>query len=303
MAKSLIHNPHDALFKAALQNVNVAREFLMNYLPDDIKKILDFNQITYCPSKFLSAKLKESESDVLLKVNLAGKNAYLFILSEHQSTIDKWMPLRLLEYMCCIWDNHRKQQNNQGDLPAIFPLVFFTGKGPYTGMRAIWELCGSNDELMQKILQSPFHLVDVSQLPDEELLAQLRAGTLGFILRKRFKQQFRTSLKAIVANLNMLDLEKEERYLLELLHYLLNIDDEDANVDNLIELLHDELSPEVEKKMSSMAEKLREEGKEQQALRTAKILLKESFELSVIAKATGLSLTKIKALRKKLTGE
>ncbi len=72
--------------------------------------------------------------------------------------------------------------------------------------------------------------------------------------------------------------------MLELRHYLLNIDDEEVIVDNFIELLHDELSPKVGKQMSNLAEKLREEG----------------LDSGLIAKITKLPLARIKALQNKL---
>lgn len=47
MTRRIIHTPHDRFFKTSLQDPKVACEFLAMYLPEEIKKQLDFNSVTY----------------------------------------------------------------------------------------------------------------------------------------------------------------------------------------------------------------------------------------------------------------
>lgn len=206
MSHSHIQNSHDKLFKASLAHPEVAAEFLNLYLPESIKKELDFSTLSLSPTEFISKELQLSQSDVLFKALISGKEAFIYILAEHQSSIDKLMPFRLMQYMVCIWNFHIKQMGEKKalPLPVIFPLVFFTGSSPYKGMRTLWELCGDNAVLMHQILQSPFHLIDVGMLTEEELIKHPLAGTLGFVLRKQFKQHLYEELKKIAANIDVL---------------------------------------------------------------------------------------------------
>jgi recombination-promoting nuclease RpnB len=296
-------------------------------LPESIKKDLDFSTIEYCNTEFINKQLQLSQADVLFKVMIAGKEAYIYILIEHQSVVDKLMPFRLIQYMTCIWNFHIKQNDKKDvlPLPLIFPLVFFTGESSYTGMRTLWELCGDNAEAMREILQSPFHLVDVSTIPDEELTSHIWAGTLGFILRKKFKKNLYEQIKKIASNLNTIGLEKQGQYLLELFNYILNIDDSNLNADELLNIMHEELSPNVEKEIMSLAEQLIEkgeikgklegeikgklegelkgklEGKLEEKIETAQILLAEGIDPAFVAKATRLPIDQVKALQKKKT--
>jgi predicted transposase YdaD len=79
MNKPIIHNPHDKLFKTSLKYPEVAREFLEMFLPDDIKRQLDFNSINYCQTNFLDEKFNLSQADVLFQCKIANQLAYLYI--------------------------------------------------------------------------------------------------------------------------------------------------------------------------------------------------------------------------------
>ena len=61
-------------------------------------------------------------SDLVYRVRIQGKEMYFFLL-ELQSTVDKKMPYRLLEYMFEIWRRFDKKDK----LPIIIPCVVYTG--------------------------------------------------------------------------------------------------------------------------------------------------------------------------------
>ena len=161
MSKSTLHNPHDKLFRAAMQYPEVAHEFLDMHLPEYIKKNLDFSSITTCPNTFVDEDLKLLHSDVLLKALVSGSKTYFYILAEHQSKPDPLMPFRLIQYMVKIWAFHIKQskKNTTLPLPSILPLIFFTGIGQYTAAHTLWDLCGAQANIMQRIWTSPFLLL------------------------------------------------------------------------------------------------------------------------------------------------
>jgi hypothetical protein len=84
-------------------------------------------------------------------------------------------------------------------------------------MKAIWDLCGDQSEMMQKITCSPFHIIEIDTLSDEALTSHVLAGTLGFILRKKFKNNLHEELKKIAANLNTIGFTKHSQYMLHII--------------------------------------------------------------------------------------
>jgi predicted transposase/invertase (TIGR01784 family) len=87
MKKKEISNPHDKLFRASMQYPEVARDFLDAHLPIDIKSKIDMKTIIACPNTFIDEELKLTQSDVLLKSSMQGKEGYIYILAEHQSKL------------------------------------------------------------------------------------------------------------------------------------------------------------------------------------------------------------------------
>lgn len=307
MKKQKIQSPHDKLFRASMQYPEVAREFLELNLPESIKKGLDFSTIVTCPNSFIDEELKLLQSDVLLKALVFGEEAYLYILAEHQSKPDHLMPLRLMKYMTKIWDFHCKQSGTKKSLPlpVIAPLVFFTGKGKYNAAQTLWDLCGSQSETMRNILHTPFPLIDANTVSKDILTSHLWAGTMEVIMQNRFKQHIGHGLQEIAGNLNRLILEKDGQLVLELLTYIVNIDDEHRTIQELVDIIHDHLSPTVEKNIMTLADRLREEGRlekelefSQQMLEIAQRMLDEGSDIAFVVKVTQLPIDKIKALKK-----
>lgn len=301
-----IHNPHDKLFRASMQYPEVAKEFLDMHLPQSILKKLDLQSIVVCPNSYLDEELRLLQSDVLLKALVSNQNTYFYILAEHQKQPDKLMPFRLVKYMVRIWDAHYKEVGKKAalPLPVIFPLVFFTGSGDYHAARTIWELCGEQADIMQNIWCNMFALINANHIPEEKLTSHRWAGTVEFIMRNRFRQHLTHEIKKIANNLNYFFREKDGQLVLELLSYIVNIDDDHRNIQELTTIIHDQLSPEVEKEIMTLADRLREEGREEgelkQQLEIAQRMLTEGADEAFVVRVTKLPRDKIKALQKKL---
>lgn len=311
MKKKDISSPHDKLFRASMQYPEVARDFLEAHLPTDIKNKIDFKSIITCPNTFIDEELKLTQSDVLLKSNIEGKEGYIYILAEHQSKPDPLMPFRLLKYMIKIWDYHQShsKQKNGLPFPAIFPMLFYAGKNAYNAPKAIWELCGDQADLMHRILNEPFCLVDVNAASENELTSRLWSGTMEFIMRHRFRQHISQEIGLIAENINRLLLEEKSQFVLQLLSYILAIDEEHHTTKELIALMQSKLTPKAGDEIMSLAEILKEEGREEgreegaftKACNIAKQLLKEGTDPVFVAKITELSLEQIKNIQKTLS--
>ena len=75
----------------------------------------------------IEEELKDVFSDLIYKVSLNGKDAYLYFLFEHKSYPYKKIALQLLKYIRSIWELKMKQGEKE-KLPLIIPLVFYHGR-------------------------------------------------------------------------------------------------------------------------------------------------------------------------------
>jgi hypothetical protein len=62
---------------------------------------------------------------------------------------------------------------------------------------------------------------------------------MEFIMRNRFKEDPEHEIQKIAGNLNQLFHEKEKRLVLELLTYIVDLDDKHRNIQEFIAMIHD----------------------------------------------------------------
>ena len=99
-----IHGPHDALFRHVFSRTENAAGELRAVLPAALSARIDWASLRLVDGRFVDPELADRLTDLLFAANIAGREAFVYLLLEHQSTIDLLMPLRLLRYLLRIWD-------------------------------------------------------------------------------------------------------------------------------------------------------------------------------------------------------
>ena len=62
-----IQNPHDRLFRSAMTDKRVAKEFLETHLPSKVLKIVDLNSIELQKDSYVDEKLKLLMTDIVFQ--------------------------------------------------------------------------------------------------------------------------------------------------------------------------------------------------------------------------------------------
>jgi predicted transposase YdaD len=105
--------PHDALFKAAFETPEQAAALFKQLLPPSITEALAWDTLARESGTFVDPALRKRQSDLLFSVKLAdlenqraepNRSVLVYLLLEHQSSNDKDMLLRMLEYLVRIKD-------------------------------------------------------------------------------------------------------------------------------------------------------------------------------------------------------
>ncbi|EEB9697028.1 Rpn family recombination-promoting nuclease/putative transposase [Salmonella enterica subsp. enterica] len=183
----LINNtPHDALFKQFLMHPDTARDFLDIHLPAEIRGICDLDTLRLESSHFVEESLKEQYSDVLYSVKMQGTSGYIHILIEHQSTADKKMAFRMMRY--AIAAMYRLLKDENGPLPLVVPLLFYQGKTSPYPLSMNWLDMFALPKLARRIYSEPFPLVDITIIPDDDIMQHRRIALLE-LLQKHIRQR------------------------------------------------------------------------------------------------------------------
>lgn len=124
--------PNDGLIRHTFGQIPMAISFFQEYLPAEINSAVKWDEMKLLNSSFVDENLRQSESDLLYEVpwtdeaagpEAKGTKLLIYILFEHQSTLDPLMHIRLLEYLCRIWRRLAEKDARKALLPPIIPFV------------------------------------------------------------------------------------------------------------------------------------------------------------------------------------
>ncbi len=308
---------HDLFFKSSLQDIEIAKDFFKAHLPKKIQKMIDWETLHLENDSFIEEDFQTAFTDVLYQVKLKkqyGKEQiFLYILSEHQSTPDPLMAFRLWYYRCKIWDRFlkqidKKEQSDTLKLPLILNLVFYNGKQkPYPYTLNFFDLF-EDAALAQELYNAPAPLIDLSVIPDDELLTHGHVAAMELCHKHAYSRDLIPIIKALIQH-DLLQLIKTldgGKHISRLVKYALEYE-KDNYGSEIVTLLADAL-PDMKETIMSAADQLRQEGHNrgmQQGMQQEKIsiasnLLKEGLGEDLVTKATGLDTTTLANLKKEI---
>jgi len=182
----MVNNVHDALFKATFSQVEHAAGELQQMLPPRLARLVDFKTLALCPGSFVDEVFKERHTDLLFSVFIAGCKVFVYVLFEHQSTVDLLMPFRLLRYMVRVWEQFLAEHPDAKKLPAILPVVLHhseTGWTAATSFEGLFELDAETlAEVGPYLPRFRFLLDDISDESDEALQARAMSALGRLVL-------------------------------------------------------------------------------------------------------------------------
>jgi recombination-promoting nuclease RpnB len=301
MKKSIITNSHDQFFRESMKDKRVAKEFLATHLPPELCALMDMDQLVLQPRSQSNAVRRESIVDLLFKTAIAGKEAYIYLLLEHQSSPDPLMAFRILEYTVNAIRDHIKQHRTN-KIPLIIPLVIYHGQ-PYQFKRDVRDLVDAPKEIVEQYFLKPFQLVDLNEIQDEELKQHQWSGVMEFTLKHIFKRDMLPYLYDIAPLLKKLTQQDGKEFVGLVLQYIIGgaeISDDEA----LIDLINTEISDELGEKFMTAIEKWiqqgMEKGKLEGKLELVEKMLLNGVEPAFISKNTGITLNQVKEIQDKL---
>jgi predicted transposase YdaD len=184
-----IHNPHDALFKAIFKDKTAAAAEFKALLPHGITALLDFDHMAIDNTLFVDEKLRTGESDLLYRVPLKGQPelaAFVWLLFEHQSSNDRFIALRILEYMVYAWKQWRTENPKAQHLPMILPLVLQHDQQGWSTPLSFGALYPGPPELIEGLHDFlpnfKYILDDLTDQSEDELISRPGSDLLTVLL-------------------------------------------------------------------------------------------------------------------------
>jgi predicted transposase/invertase (TIGR01784 family) len=194
----IIAHPHDAFFRHSLSDPRRAALFFQGHLPPAIVDLIQWETLKPEPTSFIKSTLQDAQSDLLFSVaQRTGELLYLYIIFEHQTTVDKWMRLRLLGYELELWNRLIQQNPAPKHLPITIPFVLHQGPDRWTPSTEFHDLFGSVPEAFRVYLPSFTHsLLDLTRTRPEADESDPELQTILYLMKlAREKDQILTFLR------------------------------------------------------------------------------------------------------------
>ena len=252
---------------------------LVQFLSENIAEHLDFSQARRENRSYIDNTLRDMMSDMVFTVPFKDEShtddLTIYILIEHQSTVDRMMGFRFLSYMCQIWREQLEALENanipasQQYLSPILPIVFYTGERSWNiplTLNAVMDV----PEIMSPFVPTFETLfLGVKDTDTDEFLQQNHP--FGWMMKVlQLVEEDNTTIAEILAEVltKLESLSDEEAALhahaMVYLSHLIVSKRPNSEIDNLMQLImtHNK-DAEVERQIMTGAEALIQQGKKQ----------------------------------------
>ena len=292
-SQNRINNPHDKIFRLYLDNKKEVVEIINRILK--LKKKINKDEIEKYNSSYINERYQNRESDVVYK----KKDQKIFFLIEHQTSIDYNMPKRILEYEIEIMNScldHKKKLKKDEKLPAVIPIVIYTGKRKWNVAKYIKE-CQEKLEGIEIPGLGSYYIIDINEYSKKELEEdELFFSKLLLIEKAKTEDELVAVFALIISKAKNL-ITKEE--LKKIIYYIYQEKIGKEKAEELIEKLNKgvgnmKLAVEkmLDREYAARDRKSRKEGRkeglQEAALTLAKKMLNEKIDIDLITKITGI---------------
>jgi conserved hypothetical protein (putative transposase or invertase) len=156
--------PHDSFFKQIFSNPKRVKLLLDIFAKDVAKSI---NSISLVNTEKFSSKSQKFMLDLLFSCKVKDQDAYIRIVLEHKSYLDKELPIQLLYYNAAIWEEAIKEKEYY---PPIINIVFYHGKGEWNMPTSLPVLEDQN--LEKYVSKLNYILIDLNKVSDEDIISE-----------------------------------------------------------------------------------------------------------------------------------
>ena len=299
----------DTSYKQFFSHAQMVRELLQGFVNESWVKQIDFSTLEKCNNSYVTDDLRERMDDVIWKVRWQDKDLYLYILLELQSSIDKFMSIRIMTYIGLLYQDLIKSKSVKKNqlLPPILPIVLYNGGKKWNASLSVQDIIYPAPRGLNKYTPKlEYMLIDEVRSNDENLKNINNCVAALFQLEKcRDAQAMTNIISNLIEWLNSPETDSLRRaftvWICRVLMPARFGDEKLPEIDNLEEvntMLAETVKQWPKQWMAEGIEKGKIEGKIEGKVEDAIKMLEKGLEVSLISEITGLTEKEINELKK-----
>lgn len=161
---------YDKSYKQLFSNKTIFKQLIQSFVDEPWVKKVNFDSAELINKTYISNRYKKRESDLIYKLNFEGNDLYIYLLLEFQSSPDKFMPVRVLNYITSLYLDMIKRKGDNIKLPPIFPLVLYNGDKKWNYSNNISDLIENSHLIGDYALNFKHLLLKENEYSLEKLL-------------------------------------------------------------------------------------------------------------------------------------
>ncbi|MFP4362251.1 MAG: Rpn family recombination-promoting nuclease/putative transposase [Spirochaetia bacterium] len=277
-------------------NKILIKELIESFVSKDFADQLDFSVFEPMVEKsYISEEFADFADDLLVKVGLNGEEAYIYLFIEFQSTNDRFMALRMLNYIILFYMDYLKEKKEVKKLPPVLPILLYNGNSKWTAPDSIRELIEPNEFLKSYYPDFQYFKILENEYGREELLAINNAVSGIFLLENTDREDFQAITKNLVDILSSESVETIALLAVWIKHLFKNERIDRSIYEEITSLNNDK---EAKSMLVDTIKELQEEWKNDGKIEDAQRMLEMDYPVEDIVKITGLSREEIEKLKK-----
>ncbi|MBN2533438.1 MAG: Rpn family recombination-promoting nuclease/putative transposase [Spirochaetales bacterium] len=299
---------YDDTYKYIFSNKRIFLQLIKSFVTEDFVKDITLEGIDLVDRSFISEEFLSRESDIIYRITLKDTEAYIYILLEFQSTVDKSIPIRMLLYIIQFYDLLLRN-SQKGLLPSVFPILLYNG-------RANWTIPSNVKELIDKRIPEKYipgfeyYKIIEKDIPDDVLLKLHNLVSAIIYLEKRKDEkglkEAINKVTDLIKDENIIDIRMFAIWFKRMFRQKVDIEEYDkitnlAEVKNMLTAIADEIMQKgiekgFEKGIEKGFEKGIEKGEKKERCAVAKKMKDLGYSVNEISEITGLSTEEIAEL-------
>jgi hypothetical protein len=181
--KSTFRHKHG--YGLLFSNRQFVKELIEGFIDPELAAELDFEQFKPELEKhYVTEDFQEFAEDLVVQVGFKGTTAYLYVLAEFQSTPDRFMALRVLNYLTLFYADWLKDHPKAKLLPPVLPVVLYNGGRRWTAPLEFGALVQVHPRLRQWVPEFKMWFLNERAVPRADLLGLGNALATVFLLEQ-----------------------------------------------------------------------------------------------------------------------
>ena len=175
--------PHDASYRRLFAHKPMIEDLLRNFARGPWLERFDFDSLEPVPTHQVAEKLEQRQEDMIWRLRYQGPLAdeeepsepaswfYVYVLVEFQSSVDRFMALRMLVYVGLLYQHlvRQKDLTENRQLPPVLPIVLYNGGRSWSAPTQLADLIADAEGLDSFRPRFEFLLLDEGRILRERL--------------------------------------------------------------------------------------------------------------------------------------